>query len=76
MEGIDYIKRHSVLFTRSSNNIMTEYKHYKWIKDKNGNHINKPVDMFNHAIDAIRYAFSLGLRNEVKEESLFISYGT
>ena len=76
MEGIDYLKRHSVLFTRSSSNIKTEYKHYKWIKDKNGNHINKPVDMFNHAIDAIRYAFSLGLRNEVKEESLFISYGT
>jgi phage terminase large subunit len=75
MEGIDYLKRHSVLFTRRSSNIKTEYRHYKWKKDRDGNFINKPVDMFNHGIDALRYAFSLGLRNEVKDESLFISYG-
>jgi len=74
MEGIDYLKRHSVLLTRNSTDIWKEYRHYKWQKDRNGNFINKPVDMFNHAIDAIRYAFSLGLRNEKKEESLFMTY--
>lgn len=74
MEGIDYLKRHNVLLTRNSSNILTEYKHYKWQKDRDGNFMNKPVDMFNHAIDALRYAFSLGLRNEKKEESLFMTY--
>jgi phage terminase large subunit len=72
MEGIDYLKRHNVLFTRISDNIKKEYRHYKWQRDRDGNYINKPVDMFNHAIDAVRYGFSLGIRNEVKEESLFI----
>jgi len=72
MEGIDYLKRHNVLLTRNSGNIWKEYRHYKWQKDRDGNFINKPVDMFNHGIDAIRYALSLGLRNEVANESLFI----
>lgn len=74
MEGIDYLKRHNVLLTRSSSNIWKEYRHYKWQKDRDGNFINKPVDMFNHGIDAIRYSLSLGLRNEHKEESLFMTY--
>lgn len=74
MEGIDYLKRHNVLLTRNSSNLLTEYKHYKWQKDRDGNFLNKPVDMFNHGIDALRYAFSLGLRNEHKEESLFMTY--
>jgi phage terminase large subunit len=72
MEGIDYLKRHNVLLTRSSSNVWKEYKHYKWQKDRDGNFLNKPVDMWNHGIDALRYAFSLGIRNHVKEESLFI----
>ena len=75
-EGIGHLKQNNVLLTRSSSNIWKEYKHYKWQKDRDGNFINKPVDMWNHAIDAIRYAFSLGIRNEQKEESLFIRYGT
>ena len=74
MEGIDYLKRHNVLLTRGSADIWKEYKHYKWQKDRDGNFLNKPVDMFNHGIDALRYAFSLGLRNEHKEESLFMTY--
>ena len=72
LEGIDYLKRHNVLLTRNSRSIWKEYKHYKWTQDKDGNFINKPVDMFNHAIDAIRYSFSLGIREERKAESLFI----
>ena len=72
MEGIDYLKRHNVLLTRGSTNIWKEFKHYKWQKDRDGNFLNKPVDMFNHGIDALRYAFSLGLRNEQETESLFI----
>lgn len=74
MEGIDFLKRHNVLLTRNSSNILTEYKHYSWIKDKNGKFINKPEDMFNHGIDALRYAYSLGVRNEVKKEPLFMTY--
>ena len=30
-------------------------RNYKWQTDKNGRNINRPVDTFNHAIDAVRY---------------------
>ena len=71
-EGIDYIKRHEIYVTKNSHNIWKEYSHYKWMKDRDGNFINKPVDLFNHLIDALRYSLSLGIRNENQNESLFI----
>jgi hypothetical protein len=41
--------------TKQSTNLIKELNNYKWVTDKNGNKLNKPVDMFNHALDAIRY---------------------
>ncbi len=32
-----------------------EINNYKWVTDKDGNKLNKPVDMFNHSLDAVRY---------------------
>lgn len=54
--GIDMIKRYKVHITRGSTNTIKEFKNYKWVEDKNGNIINKPVDLFNHSIDATRYS--------------------
>ena len=34
---------------------MKEFKSYTYVRDKNGKWINKPIDSYNHAIDAIRY---------------------
>lgn len=53
--GIDIMKRYSLHCTSNSTNMIKEFKNYKWIEDKNSNILNKPVDMFNHSIDAIRY---------------------
>lgn len=44
--GIDMIKRYKVHITRGSTNTIKEFKNYKWVEDKNGNIINKPVDSF------------------------------
>jgi phage terminase large subunit len=30
-------------------------KSYKWEIDRNGNRTGKPIKMFDHALDAIRY---------------------
>lgn len=39
--------------------IISELRNYAYIKDKkNGKSINKPIDDFNHCIDALRYAVS------------------
>ena len=56
MAGIDILKRHKLVVTSDSPNIIKELQNYKWIEDKNGNLLNRPIDNYNHAIDAIRYA--------------------
>jgi len=53
--GIDILKRHIIHVTKQSVNLIKELNNYKWVTDKNGNKLNKPVDMFNHALDAVRY---------------------
>ena len=56
MAGIDILKRHKLVVTSDSPNIIKELQNYKWMEDKNGNLLNRPIDNYNHAIDAIRYA--------------------
>tara|TARA_R110000851_G_scaffold124070_3_gene254118 strand:- start:930 stop:2087 length:1158 start_codon:yes stop_codon:yes gene_type:complete len=56
MAGIDILKRHKIYVTKGSDNVVREFQNYKWQEDKNGNLLNKPIDKFNHAIDAVRYA--------------------
>jgi phage terminase large subunit len=55
LNGIDILKRHRIHVTKQSVNLIKELNNYKWITDKNGNKLNKPVDAFNHALDAVRY---------------------
>ena len=56
MAGIDMLKRYELKVTAKSLNLIKEFQNYKWIEDKNGNLLNNPVNNYNHAIDAIRYA--------------------
>jgi len=53
--GIDILKRHKINLTKRSVNLIKEFRNYKWIKDKNNQITNKPVDHWNHGIDAVRY---------------------
>jgi phage terminase large subunit len=55
LNGIDILKRHRIHVTKQSTNIIKEINGYKWVTDKDGNKLNKPIDMFNHALDAARY---------------------
>jgi phage terminase large subunit len=54
--GIDMLKRYKIVATPRSKHLINELQNYKWTEDKNGNLLNKPIDAFNHAIDATRYA--------------------
>jgi len=56
MAGIDILKRHKLFVTKDSLNVIKELQNYKWQEDKNGNLLNKPIDSYNHAIDALRNA--------------------
>ena len=54
--GIDMIRRYKLNVTETSINLIKELRNYKYIEDKNGQLTNKPIDAFNHAIDALRYS--------------------
>ncbi len=54
--GIQLMQEESYLVTKKSINIIEELQKYTWKKDKKTNEkLNKPIDNYNHAIDAIRY---------------------
>ena len=53
--GIDLLKRYKVNITKTSNNLIQEFRNYKWITDKTGKLTNTPEDKNNHLIDALRY---------------------
>jgi len=63
MVGIDMLKRYHLKVTSRSVNLIKELQNYKWIEDKNGNLLNRPIDNWNHAVDAARYAVYNKLRN-------------
>jgi len=66
--GIGVIQEHDLLVTSGSRNLIEELQNYQWLKDKDGSKTNRPIDAFNHAIDAFRYLFmsKLGKKNSNK----------
>jgi phage terminase large subunit len=67
MFGISTMQGQEYLVTKQSTNLIKELRYYCWDKDKNGKKLNKPIDMFNHAIDAVRYheMESVGINNKI-----------
>ena len=53
--GIDVMQAQSYLVTSSSTNLIKELRSYCWDVDKAGKRLNKPIENFNHALDAVRY---------------------
>jgi len=53
--GVDLLLSKDVFYTEESANLALENQEYKWALDANKEPINKPVDDFNHLMDAIRY---------------------
>lgn len=55
--GIDYIQDFHIIIHPKCRNFLTEIQNYTWDEDKKtGKKINKPIDDFNHLMDAMRYA--------------------
>ena len=54
--GIDLLKRFKIHLVASDDNLIMEFRNYKWVTDKSGKLTNTPVDKNNHLIDAVRYA--------------------
>jgi phage terminase large subunit len=54
--GIQYIQDFEIIIHPRCVNFITEISNYTWDNDKFGNKLNKPIDDFNHLLDAFRYA--------------------
>jgi phage terminase large subunit len=64
--GIDILKRYRLHVTKESTNLIQEFRRYKWLTNKDGQKLNKPIDSFNHALDAVRYVALNKLREQKK----------
>ena len=55
--GIDYIQDFHIIVHPKCVNFITEISNYTWdVDSKTGKKLNKPIDDFNHLMDAMRYA--------------------
>lgn len=56
ISGIQFIIQHELIVDERCTQTINELENYTWEKDrKTGEYINKPVDAFNHLLDALRY---------------------
>lgn len=62
--GIDFIQDYEIIIHPRCVNFITEISNYTWDVDKFENRLNKPIDDFNHLMDAMRYALEGFIRGE------------
>lgn len=53
--GIQFIQDYHIIVHPRCVNFITEISNYTWDKDKFGHTLNRPIDDFNHLMDAMRY---------------------
>lgn len=66
LSQIQFLQQFEIYVTARSLNVIKESRQYKWKEDRDGNAVNEPIDAFNHAMDALRYAVFTALRKQPK----------
>lgn len=61
--GIQFIQNFEIIIHPRCVNFLTEISNYTWDKDKFGQMMNRPIDDFNHLMDAMRYAVEAYTKN-------------
>lgn len=57
LQGIQRLQQFEIIVSPQCTNTIIELQNYSWQKDKSsGEYTNQPIDTFNHALDALRYA--------------------
>lgn len=60
LHGIQFVRGKPISVTKQSLNLLKEYRNYLWQTDRDGKIINEPEGIFNHLMDATRYAIASG----------------
>ena len=73
IHGIQQLQNYEIIIHPSCTGIITEFENYTWQKDKHTDlYINKPIDDFNHYIDALRYSLQcVGTKLKTLNKNLF-----
>ncbi len=73
MHGIQKLQNYQIIIHPSCTGIVEEFENYTYEKDKTtGQYINKPIDAFNHYIDALRYSLQcVGTKLRSIDKNLF-----
>lgn len=71
--GIQKLQNYEIIIHPSCTGIITEFENYTWTKDKTtDSYTNKPIDDFNHFIDALRYSLQcVGTKLKTLDKNLF-----
>ena len=56
LNGIDFIQDYEIIISPRCKNFLLEINNYVWQDSKTGEKINKPIDEYNHLMDAMRYS--------------------
>ncbi len=64
--GIDILQQYKLRVTKRSVNVIKELRSYTWDTDRTGEKLNKPIDKYNHSIDALRYGAVMTLAHKPK----------
>lgn len=67
-QGIQKVQAQQMSYTKRSANIRKELENYIWLEDKEGNTLNEPRDLYNHAMDAGRYGMETLIHEEDDEK--------
>lgn len=59
MHGIQFIQNYKIIIHPKCVHFIEEINNYAYAKDREGNTLNKPIDEFNHLMDAMRYAMEV-----------------
>lgn len=62
--GIQKIKQYNIIVHPRCTNFILELGNYVWDTSKDGKRLNRPVDDFNHAMDAFRYAMEVAKKSK------------
>lgn len=69
--GISAMSDFQICITKSSRNVIKEFAHYVYSSNRDGVFTNSPIDLYNHAIDAIRYVVLTNFLGKNKRNSIF-----
>jgi len=58
------MQEYDFLITKKSTNLIKEFRYYCWDKNRQGETLNKPIDDYNHGMDAIRYIMTAKFGNK------------